>query len=72
YSVFTSLVKKYGEPGLLDPKQALWESEDTRIALERPLTVKYIDKNVFTEIIDESKVLESAEIRLREEFLSDF
>jgi hypothetical protein len=72
YSVFTSLVKKYGEPGLLDPKQAVWESADTRIAIERPLTVKYIDKNVFNEIINESQVSESAEIRLREEFLSEF
>jgi hypothetical protein len=72
YSVFTALVKKYGEPGLLDPKQAVWESADTRIAIERPLTVKYIDKNVFNEIINESKVSESAEIHLREEFLSEF
>jgi hypothetical protein len=72
YSVFTSLVKKYGEPGWLDPKQAVWESADTRIALERPLTVKYIDINVFNEIIDESRVSESAEIRLREEFLDEF
>jgi hypothetical protein len=72
YSVFTSLVKKYGEPGLLDPKQAVWESEDTRIAVERPLTVKYVDKTVFNEIIGESKVMESAEILLREEFLSEF
>ncbi|MDR3167773.1 MAG: hypothetical protein LBT93_07505 [Treponema sp.] len=72
YSVFTSLVKKYGEPALLDPKQAVWESADTRIAIERPLTVKYIDQYVFNEIINESKALESAEIRLREEFLSEF
>jgi hypothetical protein len=72
YSVFTTLVKKYGEPGLLDPKQAVWESADTRIALERPLTVKYIDINVFNGIIDESRVSESAEIRLREEFLGEF
>jgi hypothetical protein len=72
YSVFTSLVKKYGEPALLDPKQAVWESADTRIAIERPLTVKYIDKKVFNEIINESKALESAEIHLREEFLGEF
>jgi hypothetical protein len=57
---------------LLDPKQAVWESADTRIAIERPLTVKYIDKNVINEIINESKAAESAEIRLREEFLSEF
>jgi hypothetical protein len=72
YSVFTGLVKKYGPPLSLDPGQAVWESEDTRIAIERPLTVKYIDKKIFAEIMGESAVKESAEIFLREEFLDDF
>ncbi|MDR2630741.1 MAG: hypothetical protein LBC60_07445 [Spirochaetaceae bacterium] len=72
YSVFTAFVKKYGEPLFLDPGQAVWESEDTRIAIERPLTVKYIDKRVFTEIMGESAVRESAEVFLREEFLDGF
>jgi hypothetical protein len=72
YSVFTSFVKKYGEPSWLDPKQAVWESEETRIAIERPLTVKYIDKKVFNGILDESALVESGEIRLRQEFLDEF
>ncbi|MDR3342595.1 MAG: hypothetical protein LBT14_07395 [Treponema sp.] len=72
YSVFTSFVKKYGEPGLLDPKQAVWESDTTRIAIERPLTVKYIDKQVFNELLDESKANASKEVRLREDFLDGF
>jgi hypothetical protein len=72
YSVFTSFVKKYGEPSSLDPKQAVWESGETRIAIERPLTVKYIDKQVFNEIIDESALVESGEIQLRQEFLDEF
>jgi hypothetical protein len=72
YSVFTSFVKKYGEPFSLDPKQALWESEDTRITIERPLTVKYIDKRIFAEIMGESAVNEGAEVFLREEFLDGF
>ncbi|MDR3139546.1 MAG: hypothetical protein LBT95_07705 [Treponema sp.] len=72
YSVFTSLVKKYGPPRSLDPGQAVWESEDTRLAIERPLTVKYIDKRIFAEIMGESTVKESAEVFLREEFLNGF
>jgi hypothetical protein len=72
YSVFTGFVKKYGEPLFLDPGQAVWESEDTRIAIERPLTVKYIDKAVFVEIMGESAVKESGEVFLREEFLNGF
>ncbi|MDR1107499.1 MAG: hypothetical protein LBL19_00525 [Spirochaetaceae bacterium] len=72
YSVFTGFVKKYGEPRSLDPRQALWESEDTRITIERPLTVKYIDKKIFAEIMGESAAKEGAEVFLREEFLDGF
>ncbi|MFP3089106.1 hypothetical protein LQZ21_02125 [Treponema sp. TIM-1] len=72
YSVFIDFVKKYGEPLFLNPGQAVWESEDTRIAIERPLTVKYIDKAAFAEIMGESAVKESGEVFLREEFLNGF
>jgi hypothetical protein len=72
YSVFTQLVERYGEPSYLDPKEAFWETEDTRIAVERPLTVKYIDKIVFNDIINESGLIESGQVRRRQEFLNEF
>jgi hypothetical protein len=72
YSVFTTFTEKYGEPFYLDPKQAVWENGETRVSLERPLTVKYIDKTIFNDIINESSLVESAEIRRRQEFLDDF
>jgi hypothetical protein len=72
YSVFTNFVMKYGEPSYLDPRTAVWETEDTRVAIERPLTVKYIDKAVFGNIIDESNLIESGEVQLRKEFLDEF
>jgi hypothetical protein len=72
YSVFTTFVKKYGEPVRLDPKQAVWETGDTRVSIERPLTVKYIDMKVFKELIDRSEVETSGEVFLRQEFLDAF
>jgi hypothetical protein len=69
YSVYTSLVKKYGEPLSLNPQEAVWESEDTRVSIERPLTLKYLDKTVFDGLIEESRTRESQELFLREEFL---
>lgn len=72
YSVYTAFVKKYGEPRFLDPKQAIWESGETRVSIERPLTVKYLDRQVFDDIIAESQTLESTELYMREEFLRDF
>jgi hypothetical protein len=56
----------------LDPKEAVWETDDTRIAIERPLTVKYIDKQVFNDIINESGLIESRQVQERQEFLDAF
>ncbi|MDR1802537.1 MAG: hypothetical protein LBQ94_02935 [Treponema sp.] len=72
YSVFTSFVRKYGEPVSLSPQEAVWESDDTRVSIERPLTVKYIDKTVFDRLIEEAGDLERRDIFAREEFLADF
>jgi hypothetical protein len=72
YSIFTSFVKKYGEPSALSPSETVWENDATRVSIERPLTVKYIDKTVFNGLIDESKALESRQLFLRQEFLNDF
>jgi hypothetical protein len=72
YSVFTGLVDKYGQPSYLDPREAVWENDEIRIAVERPLTVKYIDKKVFDDIISESTLIQSHRIRDRQEFLDEF
>jgi hypothetical protein len=72
YSIFTQFVEKYGQPSYLDPSVAVWETEETRIAIERPLTVKYIDRVVFNDIVNESGLIESGHVRLRQEFLNDF
>jgi hypothetical protein len=72
YSVFTSFVKKYGEPVSLSPGEAVWESDETRVSIERPLTVKYIDKTVFDALVAESKNPEKPQLLRREEFLADF
>jgi hypothetical protein len=72
YSVFTDLVTKYGPPTYLDPKEAVWETEELRVSIERPLTVKYIDKKVFNDIINESALVESRRVQQRQEFLNEF
>jgi len=72
YSVFTDLVGKYGQPTYLDPKVAVWESDDIRVSIERPLTIKYIDKKVFNDIINESSLIQSKRVQQRQEFLDEF
>jgi len=72
YSMFTQFVKKYGQPTYLDPSVSVWETDDTRVAIERPLTIKYIDRTVFNEIINESGLIESGHVKLRQDFLDEF
>jgi len=72
YSMFTQFVKKYGQPSYLDPSIAVWETDDTRVAIERPLTVKYIDRAVFNELVNESGLIESGHVQLRQDFLDEF
>jgi hypothetical protein len=72
YSVFTQFVEKYGEPNSLNPRQAVWENNVSRISIERPLTVKYIDKIIFDELIEQSNTKEASELELRRDFLDDF
>jgi len=72
FSVFTAFVRRYGEPVSLSPGEAVWESEETRVSIERPLTIKYIDRTVFDRLIEESRELENRQQMLREEFLAEF
>jgi hypothetical protein len=72
YSVFMQFVEKYGQPSSLDPRSAIWETDETRISIERPLTVKYIDKIVFDDIVNESGLVESGQVRLRQDFINEF
>ena len=72
YSVYTSLEKKYGAPLRLTPREAVWEAAGLRLSLERPLTVKYIDMDVFNRLIDGAETDAEAELFLRQEFLNDF
>ncbi|MDR1326063.1 MAG: hypothetical protein LBK00_08515 [Treponema sp.] len=72
YSVFMSLVNKYGEPSFLDPKRTVWENNETWVAIERPLTVKYIDLGVFNALIADAHTQQSANAQQREDFLNEF
>lgn len=72
YSVYTSLVQKYGEPLSLDPRKAQWGDDTVTLTLERPLTVKYVDTAVFTSLLDKSGTEKAATDMLRETFINEF
>ena len=69
YSVYTALVARYGEPVELDPSAAVWDDGQTRVSLERPLTVKYIDRVALDAMIDAGRAAEALDALTRELFL---
>jgi hypothetical protein len=69
YSIYVSLTKKYGEPLLIDPKEARWEDKATRMALERPLSMRYMDMKVYAKLSEGQSAKASAEELDRQGFL---
>ena len=69
YSIYTTLAAKYGEPKLLDPKEARWEDQAVRMALERPLSLRYMDMSVYSKLSADSSAETSMQELDRQGFL---
>lgn len=72
YSIYSAFVKKYGLPDSLDPSSAQWKDDKVIISLERPLTLKYMDKEVFEKQQENSKAESTMESVLRSDFIDTF
>ncbi|WP_149554984.1 hypothetical protein [Treponema pectinovorum] len=68
-SVFSSLVKKYGNPTSINPKKSVWENDSVCLSLERPLTLKYLDNTAFKKMQDASSVQKTYEEKAIDDFL---
>ncbi len=69
YSIWTSLVAKYGQPTTLDPSASTWDDGKVRMSLERPLTLRYLDLAEFAKIKGASAAKVSVEELDRRAFL---
>jgi hypothetical protein len=72
YSMFTAFTAKYGEPASFNPTEAVWQSDAVQFSLERPLTVKYIDRRVFEEQVARGAAQQDLEQLSRERFIEQF
>lgn len=72
YTLFTSLTAKYGQPLILDPAKSQWVDDACILTLERPLTIKYVDKARYDSLLEASSVKKSYSTILLEGFLDDF
>ena len=66
------LTENYGTPGTLSPEGMSWSDEKTRISLEYPLTVKYLDLDTFNGFMEDEVRRKSFEEISRTKFLEDF
>lgn len=72
FQLYEQFRGRYGEPADLDPHRAYWEDQFTRIELERPLTVRYLDLETFRARRRDTRTEEAAEDVAREQFLEEF
>lgn len=72
YGLFTAFSAKYGPPTSFDPREAVWQSDTVRFSLERPLTVKYIDRRVFDAQTAGGAARQDLELLSRERFIEQF
>jgi len=71
YSVYRTLTEKYGEPLRVSPREIVWQWEEVTLSLERPLTVKYVDRPVFEELRGQARAEQSLRELSRDQFLED-
>jgi len=72
YSVYLALEGKYGAPSDLSPTKIVWEDSYTRLTMEKPLTVKYLDRAAFERALEEDLNRKSWLAQARGEFLNEF
>jgi len=72
FTLFTALQRKYGEPESLTPRETVWQSEQVRFSLEKPLTVKYLEKKAFEAAKAEGAPAKDPSEMARERFVEQF
>ncbi len=72
YTIFTQFINKYGKYDSLNPDVVIWENDNVRISLEKPLTLKYVGKDIYQEIIDGDVTEKAIQDQLKEDFINEF
>ncbi len=72
FSTYSALVAKYGEPTSITPTEAVWDYKTSRLSLEKPLSVKYVDKGVLKKLVEEGKAKKSFADTALDDFLKQF
>ena len=72
YTMMTTLGSYYGDYVSFSPQAVVWEKGGIRLALEKPLTVEYIDVAVFDRLKETGRARESDQEKNLKDFLKEF
>jgi len=72
FTMQQTLTSQYGPPSEISPQGMSWSNGKTKISLEYPLTLKYLDEKVFNTFLAEDEKLKSFQEVARTNFLEDF
>ncbi len=72
YTMYISFEKKYNKAARIDPKGAYWENSQVNLSLEKPLTIKYMDRTVLEKLASERKEVEDRSGKIKDDFLNLF
>lgn len=72
FTMHASLERKYGKASRIDPSGAYWDNGTVMLNLEKPLSVKYMDKITLERMAAGQKEVEERVKTIREEFLELF
>ena len=62
----------YGRPAQLSPEFAQWEDSETRIRLDKPLRVLYLDVKTFGQMVEENRIEQASGAYSRDIFMDAF
>lgn len=72
HSIFRHFSEKYGKHDKLSPDRVVWESSEIRLTIEKPLTIKYIGLNQYSELVEQDTTEKAIQEQLLEEFINEF
>jgi len=72
YSLFRTLSDKYGIPSSVSPTESVWDFGALRLSLEKPLSVKYVDRGVFESLRERGKADRDLGDLSKKQFLEQF
>ncbi|MCL2293385.1 MAG: hypothetical protein FWC36_00735 [Spirochaetes bacterium] len=72
FTMYTNFEERFDRPIRIDPSGAFWENNEVSLSIERPVTIKYMDRRVLDRLAAERREVEDRSRRIKEEFLNLF